>query len=240
MPASSNTGKWVAANTLVRAVQSFFRGLRVRVLMDSGYMRQYVISTMLNRGFHVIDQVRRDTRLYDLPAPRLESQRGRSRRYGEKLTPEQAEQLPRCMAPLHIYDKEQRVRLRSILAKVRFLNGRLVRVVWCEFENDHKPGQWKTASLLLSTDTTLTSEQIVESYSLRWSIEPMFNQLKQAWGMKEAWQQTRQTLHRWVHITMAGLRLGTAIEWLEQPGSGGTVSAFPMAQASASNCRADS
>jgi hypothetical protein len=23
------------------------------------------------------------------------------------------------------------------------------------------------------------------------SIEPMFNQLKQAWGMKEAWQQTR-------------------------------------------------
>ncbi|SFJ08840.1 transposase, partial [Nitrosomonas sp. Nm34] len=60
---------------------------------------------------------------------------------------------------------------------------------------------------LLSTDTTLTAEQIVESYSLRWSIEPMFNQLKQAWGMKEAWQQTRQTLHRWVHITMAGYGL---------------------------------
>jgi hypothetical protein len=35
----------------------------------------------------------------------------------------------------------------------------------------------------------------------------MFNQLKQAWGMKEAWQQTRQTLHRWVHITMAGYGL---------------------------------
>ncbi|SDX07373.1 hypothetical protein SAMN05421882_10561, partial [Nitrosomonas communis] len=29
MPASSNTGKLVAANTLVRAVQSLFRGLRV-------------------------------------------------------------------------------------------------------------------------------------------------------------------------------------------------------------------
>jgi hypothetical protein len=25
--------------------------------------------------------------------------------------------------------------------------------------------------------------------------------------MKEAWQQTRQTLHRWVHITMAGYGL---------------------------------
>ncbi|WP_139225287.1 transposase [Nitrosomonas sp. Nm34] len=59
--------------------------------MDSWYMRQYFISTMLNRGFHVIGQVRRDTRLYNLPAPRLERQRGRSRQYGEKLTPEQAE-----------------------------------------------------------------------------------------------------------------------------------------------------
>ncbi|WP_302848300.1 transposase [Nitrosomonas sp. Nm34] len=59
----------------------------------------------------------------------------------------------------------------------------------------------------MSTDTTLTAEQIVESYSLRWSIEPMFNQLKQAWGMKEAWQQTRPTLHRWIHITMTGYGL---------------------------------
>ncbi|SDX28178.1 hypothetical protein SAMN05421882_11381, partial [Nitrosomonas communis] len=44
---------------------------------------------------------------------------------------------------------EQRVRLRSTLAKVRFLNGQLVRAVWCELENDHKPGQWKTAGLLI-------------------------------------------------------------------------------------------
>lgn len=207
MPSSGNTGKWVAANTLIRAVQSLLRGFKVRVLMDSWYMRQYVISTMLNRGFDVMGQVRRDTRLYDVPAPRLENQRGRSRKYGEKLTPEQVEHLHRWMATLHIYGKEQRVRLRSILAKARFLNGRLVRAVWCEFENDHKPGQWKTASLLLSTDTALTAEQIVESYSLRWSIEPRFNQLKQAWGMKEAWQQTQPTLHRWVHITMAGYGL---------------------------------
>jgi transposase len=59
----------------------------------------------------------------------------------------------------------------------------------------------------LSTDTTLTAEQVVESYSLRWSVEPMFNQLKQAWGLREAWHQTRQTLHRWAHITMVGYGL---------------------------------
>ncbi|WP_305801686.1 hypothetical protein, partial [Thiolapillus sp.] len=40
----------------------------------------------------------------------------------------------------------------------------------------------------------------IEAYGERWSIESMFNQLKLSWGLKEAWQQTRQTLHRWVHL----------------------------------------
>lgn len=55
--------------------------------------------------------------------------------------------------------------------------------------------------------TTLSLEQVIESYGLRWSIESMFYQLKLAWGMKEAWQQTRQTLHCWMHITMVGYGL---------------------------------
>uniref|UniRef100_UPI003AF7F95C hypothetical protein n=1 Tax=Thiolapillus sp. TaxID=2017437 RepID=UPI003AF7F95C len=39
------------------------------------------------------------------------------------------------------------------------------------------------------------------------SIESMFNQLKLSRGLKEAWQQTRQTLHRWVHLTLVGYGL---------------------------------
>ena len=35
----------------------------------------------------------------------------------------------------------------------------------------------------------------------------MFHQLKQAWGLKETWQQSRQTLHRWVQLTMTGYGL---------------------------------
>ena len=75
----------------------------------------------------------------------------------------------------------------------------------CELRSDS--GSWKPTRLFLSTDADLTPEQILESYGLRWSIETMFNQLKLAWGMKEAWQQTRQTLHRWVQITMVGYGL---------------------------------
>ena len=61
--------------------------------------------------------------------------------------------------------------------------------------------------LFLSTDTELSAEEILSAYAKRWSIESMFNQLKLSWGLKEAWQQKRQTLHRWVHITMVSYGL---------------------------------
>ncbi len=80
-----------------------------------------------------------------------------------------------------------------------------VRAVWCEL--DRGKGQWTKTRLFLSTDTTLTSEQVIEDYGLRWSIESMYYQLKQLWGLKEAWQQRRQTLHRWVHLTTVGYGL---------------------------------
>jgi len=205
IPGVSNTGKLIAANTVIRSVYCLFQGLKVRVLVDSWYMRRVFIESMQQRGFDVIGQVRIDTRLYDEPPQRKSGQRGRPRKYGEKYTPKRIAHLKRTVVTLKLYGKEQVVRYRSKVVKARFLDGRLVRVVWCEFKSDK--GNWKSTCLLLSTDTTLTPEQVIESYGLRWSIESMFNQLKQAWGMKEAWQQTRQTLHRWVHVTMVGYGL---------------------------------
>jgi len=205
IPGAGNTGKLIAANTLMRSVYRLFQGLKVRVLVDSWYMRRIVIESMQARGFDVIGQVRIDTRLYDTPAPRKKGQRGRPRKYGRKYTPKRIAHLKRTVVTLKLYGKEQVVRYRSKLVKARFLDGCLVRVVWCEFKSDK--GNWKSTCLLLSTDTTLTPEQVIESYGLRWSIESMFNQLKLGWGMKEAWQQTRQTLHRWVQITLVGYGL---------------------------------
>ncbi len=77
-------------------------------------------------------------------------------------------------------------------------------------KSDH--GQWKKVSLLLSTDIRLSPQEVIESYRKRWSIESMFNQLKLSWGLKEVWQQTRQTLHRWVHITKVGNRIRQGIK----------------------------
>ncbi|NIB44881.1 hypothetical protein HBA55_35210 [Pseudomaricurvus alkylphenolicus] len=67
IPSVTNTGKLIAANTLIRAVYRLLSGRKVRVLVDSWYMRHQFIQAMLDHGFNVIGQVRIDTRLYDRP-----------------------------------------------------------------------------------------------------------------------------------------------------------------------------
>jgi hypothetical protein len=87
IPAASNTGKLIAANTLIRAVYKIFSEFKkVRVLVDSWYMRKILIESMLSRGFHALGQARIDTKLYDEPLVQKKPTRGRPKKFGEKLT----------------------------------------------------------------------------------------------------------------------------------------------------------
>ena len=87
-------------------------------------------------------------------------------------------------------------RLRHAVCRPRFLKGVIVRMVWCELE---KPGGgWARTRLLLSTNPALSAPAIVEAYSNRWSIEPLFRDLKMVDGLGALWQ--RVTLLRWLHL----------------------------------------
>ena len=213
IPSVSNTGKLVAAKTLVRAIKGLLIGREVSVLVDAWYMRRVFIEAMLKNGFQVIGQARIDTSLYDEPSKRKSNTRGRPRKYGDRITKKRLAHFKKTEATLKLYGKEQKVRYRTRLCKARFLKGMLIRAVWCEFQADD--GSWKSTCLLISTDVKLNAEQVIQDYGMRWCIEPMYNQLKLAWGLKEAWQQTRQCLHRWVHITSIGYGLLQLLSCLE-------------------------
>src|SRR3954452_8574918 len=68
---------------------------------------------------------------------------------------------------------------------------------WCELA---KGSGWAKVRLLLSTDPTLSAPAIVEAYSKRWSIEPLFRDLKMVDGLGAMWQRGRTTLLRWLHL----------------------------------------
>ena len=75
-------------------------------------------------------------------------------------------------------------------------------------------GKWKAERLLLSTDWSHTAEDVIFTYSLRWTIEPMFAALKWSEGMIDMWMQSvdpkgsgSKTFHRWLNIVQIGRAL---------------------------------
>ena len=90
--------------------------------------------------------------------------------------------------------KQQTVHYRSGEVLAYFLGGQHVRAVWSQIES--KDGTLRQPRLILSTDLRLSAIRILLAYGRRWSIEDLFNQLKNRWGWKDSWQQTRQVLHR--------------------------------------------
>ncbi len=197
MRAGGNRSKLDAAKTLLRVVAPVFSGKKkVFTLVDSWYMKYPFLSYVLESGIHAIGQVRRDSALYDIPV--VTGKRGRPRKYGKKFTPELVATVPQYRRRVFLYGKWQRVRYRSVVCLARFLRGRKVRVVWMQFEDES--GSLSKQRLILSTKCGLDAIQIMSYYARRWSIEDLFNQMKNRWGWREAWQQSRQVLHRWTQI----------------------------------------
>jgi len=197
MRTGSNCSKLDAARTLLRVIAPVFRGQgKVITLVDSWYMKWPYLSYVLRLGFHAIGQVRRDTALYGIPV--LTGKRGRPRKYGDKFTADAVAALPEHRKYVFLYGKWQWVRYRSAVCLAKFMRGHKVRAVWMQFEDEL--GNLSNQRLILSTQCELTAEEIFSYYARRWSIEDLFNQMKNKWGWRETWQQSRQVLHRWTQI----------------------------------------
>ncbi|GAB4258020.1 IS701 family transposase [Deferrisoma sp.] len=209
---TGNAGKLVAAKTLLRTGRSLFAPYRAVVLLDCWYMRRSLIQCAQTLGYHVLGQVRRDTALHLPPEPRPPGRRGRPRKYGAKLTADRVLQLPLAQIRVVVYGARHIAHYRSEVVLARFLGGQRVRAVWVTLERE-TGGTRSAQRLLLSTDLTLSPEEILRAYSRRWAIEDLFNQLKNRWGWKETWQQTRQVLHRWVQILSTGYALPQVITY---------------------------
>jgi hypothetical protein len=191
---SGNAGKLALAKGLLRAVGALGP---LCLLLDAWYMRGSLIRAALRLGHDVIGQVRRDTAVFRLPAPRGPGTRGRPRLYGARLDADAVAALPASVHAIAGYGGRS-ARLRHAVCRPRFLKGVIVRAVWCELAKSS--GGWAKARLLLSTDPTLSAPAIVEAYSGRWTIEPLFRDLKMVDGLGAMWQRGRIALLRWLHL----------------------------------------
>src|SRR5687767_2221229 len=207
-----HAGKIALAKTLLRAVGDRLGPLCL--LLDAWYMRGSLIRAALRRGHAVIGQVRRDTALFRPPPPRVPGTRGRPRVYGEKIDTEAAARLPASFHRIAGYGGRM-ARLRDVLCRPRFLRGITARAVWCELEK--RGGGWAKQRLLLSTDPAMSAVAIVEAYSKRWAVEPLFAALKLGDGLGAMWQRGRTALLRWLHLVQIGRALPVLLTARAEP-----------------------
>ena len=207
-PKSGNISKLKIAKAMLKSVRQTLQGRALRLLTDCWFMNYTMMHPALELGYEVIGHIPKNRALYALPFEALPpspiKRKGRKRKYGVKMTPEEVEKLPETTMTIWLYRKYRTVSFRSCICRARFLKGRIVRVVWSRFENDK--GQTET-KLFLSTNPDLEAHEVLLAYSLRWPIEPMFQQLKHEFGCKHLWQRKLRTLLRWMHIKMAGYAL---------------------------------
>ena len=201
----TNRGKLKSARFLLRLLGQ--RLGPVRVLLDAWFMRGWLITRTLADGHTVIGCVRRDLALYKVPRPPRQPRRGRTRKYGARLTPDKVEALPAQRSAGILYGKLAVVRYRSCRVAARFLKGRVVRAVWVELERPEQPDKPRQQRLLICTDPNLPALDVITAYAKRWAVEPLFKDMKHGWGLKEAWQRSRQGLMRWVTVRAVGYAL---------------------------------
>src|SRR5438309_3353402 len=209
----ANRGKLGSARFLVRLLGR--RLGRVRLLLDAWFMRARLIEAAVADGHTVIGRVRRDLALYAVPRPPRRRRRGRPRKYGPRMTPERVEALPVHRSGRFLYGKLEVVRYRTCRVAARFLKGRVVRAVWVELERPDRRDRPAEERLLVCTDPDLPATEVVTSYAKRWAVEPLFAAMKHGWGLKDAWQRSRQVLMRWVTILAAGYALSQMLAYAD-------------------------
>src|SRR5437763_8624957 len=209
----THRGKLTSARFLLRLLGG--RLGRVRVLLDAWFMRARLIEAAVADGHTVIGRARRDLALYAVPRPPRQRRRGRPRKYGPRMTRQRVEALPLHRTTRILYGKLEVAQYRTCRVAARFLKGRVVRAVWVRLERpDRCPGT-SEERLLVCTDPDLPATEVITSYAKRWAVEPLFAAMKHGWGLKDAWQQSRQVLMRWVTILAAGYALGQMLAYAD-------------------------
>lgn len=198
LEASARRTKLQLATEMLLLVATRFPDVSFRVVADHLYNGRNVLKPVheQTRNVTIIARGRKDAALYELPPARRPGQRGRPRVRGARLpNPEQwAAENDNAFrtTTVTMYGREVPVEVASFLGMAyRSLPGRLLRYVIVR----DPQGVYRT-DYFLATDTGLTEEQVLKSYSHRWPLERAFQDSKQKLGIQDPQVQRPKAVRR--------------------------------------------
>jgi hypothetical protein len=202
--------KMEQAAAMLKEVHNYFQQT-VLIVADSWFGNDGLWSR-LDRGlggcFHLLSRMRTNITLYDF-APVLaeggKRKAGRRRKYGDRLG-----SVDECAArwkekalsyTAFLYGKQREVLAHSQTVMLKTMKCP-VRVVWVYRRTRYVA--------LMTTDLTLSVEQIIEYYGARWKIEAGFKEIKQEIGSSKS--QTRNADAVLNHLNFC--MMATTLTWI--------------------------
>ena len=200
--------KMTQAAKMIKDIQSYFQQ-SVLIVTDSWFGNNGLWSK-LDRGgdgvFHLLSRMRTNITLYDFaPVSTKKRKAGRPRKYGQRLGSVAdcaANWKKKCEAYMvFLYGKEREVQAYSQTVMLKTMKCP-VRVVWVYRKTRYVA--------LMTTDMTLSIEQIIEYYGARWKIESGFKEIKQEIGSSKSQVRNAESVLNHLNFCM----MATTLTWI--------------------------
>lgn len=200
--------KMEQAATMIKGVQNYFQQ-SVLIVTDSWFGNNGLWSR-LDRGgegfYHLLSRMRTNIILYDFAPTSTEKRKaGRPRKYGNRLG-----SVDDCAAKwkensqtyaAFLYGKNREVQAYSKTVMLKTMKCQ-VQVVWVYRKTRY--------IALMTTDMTLSVEQIIEYYGARWKIESGFKEIKQEIGSSKSQVRNADSVLNHLNFCM----MATTLTWI--------------------------
>lgn len=167
----------------VATIRSLGMRAKVWIAVDGAYAARPFLDSVLVLGAVVVSRLRKDAALFNLPPQPKPGQRGRPRKYGERISLTKRAAHRQGWQPITYNCRGVEVtRQHKTFVATSHLTDQPIRVVLVRFED----GGWVPC---FCTDQTASVRDILEAAAARWAIEEHFHDVKEVWGAGQ--QQVR-------------------------------------------------
>ena len=200
--------KMTQAATMITNIRNYYEQ-PVLIVTDSWFGNNGLWSR-LDRGsegsFHLLSRMRTNITLYDFaPVSTGTLKAGRPRKYGQRLgsvddCAARLKENAQCYS-VFLYGKKREVQAYSQTVMLKTMKCR-VKIVWVYRKTRYVA--------LMTTDMTLSVEQIIEYYGARWKIESGFKEIKQEIGSSKSQVRNSESVLNHLNFCM----MATTLTWI--------------------------
>jgi len=181
------------ADEMLQLVAESFPDRKFLVIGDNAYVNRSLIRP-LPRNMDLLGRGRMDAALYAPPRKRTKGQSGRSPVKGQRLASPawRAKHNQWTTIQTCIYGRQRTVKVQTFDALWYIVGrGRVLRFVLIRDWPGHRKDD-----VLVTTDLTMTAEQIIESYCARWSLEETIGWVKSRLGFEDPQNRKEKAVQR--------------------------------------------